>query len=178
VKKSQIGYRGFSAIRLSAFATALMMLLLAGGVCPQTASAQTDTALLASLTPYHVTQAGYKTATCTTYGYCTMAFPAVPAGKRLLVTNVSLNTFNQTNTLGAVLTNGLTISDTNYHQINLPGAVIDKNTPSGFGYVFSYSGVTTFYLDAGEKPTFVYYGSVLTNDFAGFASITGVIVPK
>jgi hypothetical protein len=171
--------RRFYAGRLSQLVAACMLFVLAAGVAPSKAAAQTaDQAFLASLVSYSSTVAGYKSATCSG-GVCRMPFTPVPAGKRLLVTNVSLNTFSSTlNYLGAVLTNGVTsVGADDYRQINLPGGIVAKNTPSGFGYVFNYSGLTSFYIESGYTPTMVYNGSVLTNELAGMGTITGVLIP-
>jgi hypothetical protein len=165
-----------SALSKFTLATSLMLPLLTAGLFAGKAAAQTDVNVLASLAPYSVTQRAYLTSTCSG-SYCTMKFPPVPAGKRLLVASISFNTFSSTNTLSAVLTNGLNYTVTGYKAINLPGAVVAKNDNSGFGYQLSYSGLTVFYLEAGEVPTINYTGSVLTNDYAGIATISGVLVP-
>ena len=108
-----------------------------------------------------------------------MPFPPVPAGKRLLVTYVSLNTYNSaSNYLDAVLTDGITdYAASNYRQINLPGGLVAKGDTSGFGYTLTYTGQVFFFVESGYTPTFVYNGSVLTNEYAGQATIVGVLIP-
>jgi hypothetical protein len=138
-----------------------------------------DTASLASLTSYSATVPAFAGATCSG-NTCRMKFPPVPAGKRLLVLYVSLNTFSPgSTTLGALLTNGvLNYAAADYRQVNLPGGIVAKNDNSGFGYDLNYVGPTLMYIESGYTPTFVYYGSVLTNDFAGQGTITGVLIPQ
>jgi hypothetical protein len=170
----------FHAIRPSQFITACLLMLLASAATPGKAHAQLgDVAALSSLVSYSATSPAYINATCSG-STCRLKFPPVPAGKRLLVTYVSLNTYNGTNNyLNAVLTNGVTnYGAADYRQINLPGGVVAKNDTSGFGYVLTYSGQTLFYIESGYTPTFVYNGSVLTNEYAGQGTIVGALIPQ
>jgi hypothetical protein len=152
---------------------------VAAGTTPTKADAQTpDPITFASLVSYTATSPAYLNATCTGTT-CRLKFPPVPAGKRLLVTYVSLNTYNGSNNyLDAVLTNGVTnYGGADYRQINLPGGTVAKGDTSGFGYTLTYSGQTLFYIESGYTPTMVYNGSVLTNEYAGQGTIIGALIP-
>jgi hypothetical protein len=164
-------------VRRLSFITALLSLLLAAGAFSPNALAQSDTSLLATLTPYTFTEPAFEKATCSGE-VCRMSFPAVPAGKRLLITSVSLNTFSQSTDLSAVLTDGvLDYGAATYRQTNLPNGLLAKTDLSGFGYTKTWAGITNFYVEAGYSPTFVFNGEVLTNEFAGQATITGILIP-
>jgi len=105
---------------------------------------------------------------CPNSFYCQIAFPPVPAGKRLVVTHASA-TYSVTQTgTEEIVSIGASLFDT----MDLPAAVFVGT----FRYVAS--SPITYYFEAGQTPyIFITGSSVLTNN-TGHASIVGYLVPS
>jgi hypothetical protein len=105
---------------------------------------------------------------CPNQFYCQIAFPVVPAGKRLVVTYVSATYSMNAGATEAIVSLGKGLFDT----MDLPAPV----NVGGNRYVAS--GPVTYYFEAGEIPyVFITGSSVVTNN-TGHASVIGFLVPS
>lgn len=123
-------------------------------------------------TPYEQTKFfNQDNTTCTSF-VCTVTFPAVPAGKRLVVTYASARWALTTGGTGASLrlTNGGT-SDSD-RSVLLPA-------PTNVGFTSMVaSGPVTFFVEAGRSPTLEMTGQyVLPVSNTAEAAVTGYLVP-
>ncbi|MCK9684650.1 hypothetical protein [Scleromatobacter humisilvae] len=120
------------------------------------------------ITPYQSNQLYNPSASiCPNSFYCQIAFPPVPAGKRLVVTHASA-TYSVTQTgTEEIVSIGASLFDT----MDLPAAVYVGT----LRYVAS--SPITYYFEPGQTPyVFITGSSVLTNN-TGHASIVGYLVP-
>ncbi len=120
------------------------------------------------ITPYQSNQLYNPSASiCPNQFYCQIAFPAVPAGKRLVVTYASA-----TYSLNAGATEAIVeIGNGLFSTMDLPAPVNVGNSR------YLASGPVTYYFEAGETPyIFITGSSVITSD-TGHASIIGYLVP-
>ena len=102
-------------------------------------------------------------ANCGTVGLCDITFPAVPAGRRLVITNVSANIGSIVGVNGAFL-----LSGSNY--FSLP-----THTGASNSVIAVNESVLQFY-DAGTTPVFrVAFASIDANNVA-YALISGHLV--
>lgn len=103
---------------------------------------------------------------CPNQFYCEITFPAVPAGKRLVVTYVSVQ-FSLTGPVtGATGSIGTSVFDSMAFQ---PGVGTGVNR-------FVAAGPVTYYFEPGQRPVVQFSGnSVLTSNSA-FASVVGYLV--
>ena len=120
------------------------------------------------VTPYQSNQLYNPSASiCPNQFFCQIAFPVVPAGKRLVVTHAS-----GTYSMNAGATQAIVSIGTNI------GNTLDLPAPINVGsdrYVAS--SPVTYYFEAGETPIiFITGGSVITSN-TGHASIIGYLVP-
>ena len=120
------------------------------------------------ITPYQSNQLYNPSASlCPNQFYCQIAFPAVPAGKRLVVTMASATYSMNPGAVEAIVSigNGL------FSTMDLPAAV-------GVGFNrYVASSPITYYFEPGEVPyIFITGGSVITSN-TGHASIVGYLVP-
>jgi len=97
--------------------------------------------------PYEHTTFFNQTATTCTQFVCTVSFPAVPAGKRLVITYASARWALTAGGSGATAEVGVNGNDLSDPQILLPAAVQSGAT----NYVAA--GPVTFYAEAGDVPT-------------------------
>ncbi len=121
------------------------------------------------VTPYQSNQLYNPSASiCPNQFYCQIAFPAVPAGKRLVVTHASA-----TYTLNAGATEAIVeIGNGLFSTLDLPAAVNTGNNR------YVSSSPITYYFEQGETPyIFITGGSVITSN-TGHASIIGYLVPS
>ena len=121
------------------------------------------------ITPYQSNQLyNPSAAICPNSFFCQIAFPPVPAGKRLVVTYASA-TYSVTQTgTEEIVSIGANLFDT----LDLPAAVYVGT----FRYVAS--SPITYYFESGQTPyIFIGGSSVLTNN-TGHASIVGYLVPS
>ncbi len=154
----------FTALRLAAAAAAL----LACSVANAQKAALVQEAFGPGITPYQSNQLyNPSAAICPNSFYCQIAFPPVPAGKRLVVTHASA-TYSVTQTgTEEIVSIGASLFDT----MDLPAAVYVGT----FRYVAS--SPITYYFEPGQTPyIFITGSSVLTNN-TGHASIVGYLVP-
>ena len=154
-----------SAIRFAAAAAAAL------ACCAASAqkAALVQEAFGPGITPYQSNQLYNPSASiCPNSFYCQIAFPAVPAGKRLVVTHASA-TYSVTQTgTEEIVSIGANLFDT----LDLPAAVYVGT----FRYVAS--SPITYYFESGQTPyIFIGGSSVLTNN-TGHASIVGYLVPS
>ena len=153
-----------SAIRLAATAAAV----LACSAASAQKAALVQEAFGPGITPYQSNQLyNPSAAICPNSFYCQIAFPPVPAGKRLVVTHASA-TYSVTQTgTEEIVSIGANLFDT----MDLPAAVYVGT----FRYVAS--SPVTYYFEPGQTPyIFITGSSVLTNN-TGHASIVGYLVP-
>lgn len=120
-------------------------------------------------TPYQVNQLYNPSASiCPNNFYCQIAFPPVPAGKRLVVTHASA-----TYSLNAGATEAIVeIGNGLFNTMDLPAPVAVGN----LRYVAS--SPITYYFEAGETPYIFITGSSVITGNTGHASIVGYLVPS
>lgn len=104
---------------------------------------------------------------CPNQFYCQIAFPAVPAGKRLVVTHASATYSLNANATEAIVSIGANLFDT----MDLPAPVPVGN----LRYVAS--SPLTYYFEAGTTPYIFITGSSVITSNTGHASIVGYLVP-
>lgn len=153
---------------------ALRISILACGTLASGAALAQKAALVQELygpgrTPYQSNQLYNPSAQiCPNQFYCQIAFPAVPAGKRLVVTHVSATYSMTTGAVEAIVSLGKNLFDT----MDLPAPV----NVGGNRYVAS--SPVTFYFEPGDTPyVFITGSSVITNN-TGHASVIGYLVPS
>ncbi len=104
--------------------------------------------------------------------YCIATFPAVPAGKRLVVTNVSTQyslTTPVTDAAVSIGVDGSLLSDT----LDLPAPVKIGDNDSRF----VASASITYFVESGHSPTVILQGTYVTPvTFGTTVSITGYLV--
>ncbi len=120
------------------------------------------------VTPYQSNQLYNPSASiCPNQFFCQIAFPAVPAGKRLVVTHASGTYSMNSGATEAIVSIGTALFDT----MDLPAAV-----PVGANRYVASSPIT-YYFEPGTTPyIFITGGSVITSN-TGHASIVGYLVP-
>ena len=120
------------------------------------------------ITPYQSNQLYNPSASiCPNQFYCQIAFPAVPAGKRLVVTYASA-----TYSLNAGATEAIVeIGNGLFSTMDLPAPVNAGNSR------YLASGPVTYYFEAGETPYIFITGSSVITSNTGHASIIGYLVP-
>lgn len=159
----------FRSTRLSV----LRLALAAAGVLACTAASAQKAALVQEafgpgVTPYQSNQLYNPSASiCPNSFFCQIAFPTVPAGKRLVVTHASA-TYSVTQTgTEEIVSIGASLFDT----MDLPAAVFVGS------FRYTASSPITYYFEPGQTPyIFITGSSVLTNN-TGHASIVGYLVP-
>ena len=113
----------------------------------------------------------YQQASCNTvtFSFCQVSFPAVPAGKRLVVTHIStLNLMPAANTITSTDLRILNGSIKGFYPVTLlPG------TSSGFNYATNENTLATF--EAGEAPQYITFVSNNAN-FQVVAVLSGYTV--
>ena len=107
-----------------------------------------------------------SSASCPNSYYCTAAFPAVPAGKRLVVTYVSAQYTVNSPSVEAIVLIGNSLFDT----MAIPAAV---NVGASR---FVAAAPVTYYFEAGETPTVFLSGSSMSLSNTAHASIIGYLV--
>ncbi|MDP9125848.1 MAG: hypothetical protein M3N82_14820 [Pseudomonadota bacterium] len=119
-------------------------------------------------TPYQSNQLYNPSASiCPNQFYCQIAFPAVPAGKRLVVTQASATYSMNAGATEAIVSIGNSLFST----MDLPAPVNVGNSR------YVASSAITYYFEPGETPyVFITGGSVVTNN-TGHASLVGYLVP-
>ena len=152
----------------------LRVLLAAAGLLACGAASAQKAALVQDVfgpgvTPYQSNQLYNPSASiCPNNFYCQIAFPAVPAGKRLVVTYASA-----TYSLNAGATEAIVeIGNGLFSTMDLPGAMNVGN----LRYVAS--GPITYYFEQGETPYIFITGSSVITSNTGHASIIGYLVPS
>ena len=155
--------------RIPAFRLALAAL----GVLACSAASAQKAALVQEVfgpgvTPYQSNQLYNPSASiCPNSFYCQIAFPPVPAGKRLVVTHASATySVTQTST-EEIVSIGASLFDT----MDLPAAVYVGT----FRYVAS--SPITYYFEPGQTPYIFITGSSVVTSNTGHASIVGYLVP-
>ena len=104
---------------------------------------------------------------CPNQFYCQVTFPAVPAGKRLVVTQASATYSLNPGATEAIVSIGTGLFST----MDLPAPVNVGNNR------YVASAAITYYFEQGESPVvFITGGSVITSN-TGHASIVGYLVP-
>ncbi len=156
-------------LRISALRLALATL----GVLASSAASAQKAALVQEVfgpgvTPYQSNQLYNPSASiCPNQFFCQIAFPAVPAGKRLVVTHASGTYSMNPGATEAIVSIGAGLFDT----MDLPAAV-----PVGTNRYVASSPIT-YYFEPGTTPyIFITGGSVITSN-TGHASIVGYLVP-
>ena len=97
--------------------------------------------------PYEHTDFFNQTAETCTQFVCNVSFPAVPAGKRLVITYASARWALTAGGNGATVSLGVNGNGINQPQILLPAAVLAGNVN------WVAAGPVTFYAEAGDVPT-------------------------
>ncbi len=152
----------------------LRVLLAAAGLLACGAASAQKAALVQEVfgpgvTPYQSNQLYNPSASiCPNNFYCQIAFPAVPAGKRLVVTYASATYSMNAGATEAIVEigNGL------FSTMDLPAPVNVGNNR------YLASSPVTYYFEPGETPyIFITGGSVITGN-TGHASIIGYLVPS
>jgi hypothetical protein len=124
----------------------------------------------AAVQPYQETIHFNQSATTCTQFVCEVDFPAVPAGKRLVVTYVSAQYGLSPNGTLASIELGINSS------FSKPSILLPAQR-SGFD-TYLASGAVTFYVDAGDKPTLGLEGQfVQPASLTASASIVGYLIP-
>jgi hypothetical protein len=106
---------------------------------------------------------------CTLF-VCTRAFPAVPEGKRLVITYASARFALVGDMTGAHVAVGLNGNDSTDPQVLLPAPI---NT--GFGG-FLAAGPVTLIAEAGDVPTITFGGQHTSDSNTAQVNITGYLV--
>ena len=142
--------------------------VLACGAASAQKAALVQPAFGPGVTPYQSNQLYNPSASiCPNQFYCQIAFPAVPAGKRLVVTHASA-----TYSLNAGATEAIVeIGNGLFSTMDLPAAVAVGN----LRYVSS--SPITYYFEQGETPYIFITGSSVITSNTGHASIIGYLVP-
>ena len=157
------------ALRLS---VARLALAAFGALASSAASAQkaalVQEASGPGITPYQSNQLYNPSASiCPNQFYCQIAFPAVPAGKRLVVTHASATYSMNAGASEAIVSIGNSLFST----MDLPAPIF-----VGLNRYVASSPIT-YYFEPGETPyIFITGGSVVTNN-TGHASLVGYLVP-
>ena len=120
------------------------------------------------VTPYQSNQLYNPSASiCPNQFYCQIAFPPVPAGKRLVVTQASATYSMNPGASEAIVSigNGL------FSTMDLPAPVnVGVNR-------YVASAAITYYFEQGETPYIFITGSSVITGNTGHASIVGYLVP-
>ena len=151
----------------------LRLVLAACGVLACSAASAQKAALVQEVfgpgvTPYQSNQLYNPSASiCPNQFYCQIAFPPVPAGKRLGVTHASATYSMNANASEAIVSIGASLFDT----MDLPAPVyVGVNR-------YVASSPVTYYFEQGATPyIFITGGSVITSN-TGHASLVGYLVP-
>ncbi len=152
---------------------ALRLLLAASGVLACSAAGAQKAALVQEAygpgrTPYQSNQLYNPSASiCPNQFYCQIAFPPVPAGKRLVVTQASATYSMNAGASEAIVSIGSSLFDT----MDLPAPV--------FVGVNRYvaSSPITYYFEPGTTPYIFITGSSVVTNNTGHASMVGYLVP-
>ena len=120
------------------------------------------------VTPYQSNQLYNPTASiCPNQFYCQIAFPAVPAGKRLVVTHASATYSMNAGASEAGVSIGANLFDT----MDLPAPVFVGNNR------YVTSSPITYYFEQGATPYLFITGSSVITSNTGHASLVGYLVP-
>ena len=168
-----------STSRLFLFAlVALFVVSLAGTIFSSDAVAQVRPAMVRSVDePARVPYYNVSTLTCPYGNMCTASFPAVPAGKRLRVTNISgiMTSQYSVTTAFIALHNGNPMLSTNI----LVAVPIFPLNMAYYGNGLSFNNEVNFYFEAGEFPA-IEIGTPANASFANSAGckfvVTGYLV--
>ena len=159
----------FNDKRLSGLRLALVVSgLLACSVASAQKAALVQPVIGPGIQPYQNNQLYNPSASiCPNQFYCQIAFPAVPAGKRLVVTHASATYSMNAGAVEAIVSIGNSLFST-----------MDLPAPVGVGFNrYVASSPITYYFEQGETPyIFITGGSVITNN-TGHASLVGYLVP-
>jgi hypothetical protein len=153
--------------------SALRLVLAAVGVLACSAASAQKAALVQEAygpgrTPYQSNQLYNPSASiCPNQFYCQIAFPAVPGGKRLVITHASATYSMNSGATEAIVSigNGL------FSTMDLPAPV----NVGGNRYVAS--SPITYYFEPGETPYVFITGSSVVTGNTGHASLVGYLVP-
>ena len=127
--------------------------------------------------PYeHATRLIQSTNTCSEFT-CGISFPAVPAGKRLVITYASARYAMGSGGSFASVTLGVNGNGINEPQINLP-APVQTGGIAGDAGEYLTSGPVAFYAEAGDIPTMFVNGRALSDVdlYTAMGSIVGYLV--
>jgi hypothetical protein len=123
------------------------------------------------LNPYqHFLTFNQSTAYCYNFA-CTIEFPVVPTGKRLVITYASAQfALASGGTLASV---ALASSANENNQMLLPAPVID-----GLGHFYLAGSPVTFFVEAGDRPVMILGGQYMLDNGNNGAqvSVTGYLV--
>jgi len=147
-------------------------LLVLGGTFIPSAMAQTRPAITQDRD-----QAGrnFYTAnlSCTTvtFGYCGVTFPAVPAGKRLIITQVSMLNLSP-------VVNSITSIDLRYHNGSIIAFLNSQLNAGTTGGTFNYTVNETVFakFDAGDAPQLLTFLIPGVNSFQMVGIISGYMI--
>jgi len=152
---------------------ALRLALAVAGVLACSAASAQKAALVQEvfgpgITPYQSNQLYNPSASiCPNTFYCQIAFPAVPAGKRLVVTYASATYSMNPGASEAIVSIGGNLFDT-----------MDIAAPLFVGVNrYVASGPVTYYFEQGTTPYIFIAGSSVITSNTGHASIVGYLVP-
>jgi len=105
---------------------------------------------------------------CPNSFFCVITFPAVPAGRRLVITHASVE-----------FTNGVASAGTAYVSgpsgIFGPRMIIPPGGVQGANRVIA-SGPITYYLEAGQTPTIIFSGNNIITSNSAFGMLAGYLV--
>ena len=154
-----------SVLRLAVAAFAA----LACGAASAQKAALVQEATGPGITPYQSNQLYNPSASiCPNQFYCQIAFPAVPAGKRLVVTHASATYSMNAGAVEAIVSIGNSLFST-----------MDLPAPVGVGFNrYVASSPVTYYFEQGETPYIFITGSSVITSNTGHASIIGYLVPS
>ena len=120
------------------------------------------------VTPYQSNQLYNPSASiCPNQFYCQVAFPAVPAGKRLVVTHASATYSMNAGADEAIVSIGANLFDT----MDLPAPLFVGTNR------YVASSPVTYYFEPGATPYIFITGSSVITSNTGHASLVGYLVP-
>jgi hypothetical protein len=163
--------------RIVLLAATLVSWALSGGADAATApvSAMTVTQVQnvnePGLNPYqHFVSFNQGTGYCYNFA-CTIEFPVVPDGKRLVITYASASFGLQSG--GTLASVALASSANQNNQVMLPAPALD-----GLGRFYLSGSPVTFYVDEGHRPVMILGGQyMLTNgEYSAQVSVVGYLV--
>ena len=149
---------------------------LLAGALPAVAGAQPKPALVQDIdepgrNPYQQTMSFVAgVSTCSNNFTCTVNFPAVPAGKRLVLTYVSAAFGTAPNPASA----SITVSQSANTYLRLPAVTVN---PAVVGARFIASGPVTFYYEPGDVPSVTLSAQTINFGSTDDVSLVGYLIP-